>query len=161
MYGRDAGLSLRYAELCNQKLQFLLRRIELLTMQSCRGQVIAHLLAGQDRNGCVKPTGSGGGPRTPAGRQPGGAVPGTGGPSIHGRPAVRGKSPHRADAPALENLLYHPPAPNDQGKEVPYQLKKLLSVLHTVLSAALLADAPAENGNTNAAADGASPLLRP
>ena len=55
---RDAGLSLRYAELCNQKLQFLLRRIELLTMQSCRGRVIAHLLAGQDRNGCVKPTGS-------------------------------------------------------------------------------------------------------
>ena len=38
---RDAGLSLRYAELCNQKLQFLLRRIELLTMQSCRGRVIA------------------------------------------------------------------------------------------------------------------------
>lgn len=35
---RDAGLSLRYAELCNQKLQFLLRRIELLTMQSCRGR---------------------------------------------------------------------------------------------------------------------------
>ena len=55
---QDAGLAMRYAALCNRKLQFLLRRIELLTMQSCRGRVIAHLLAGQDRNGCVKPTGS-------------------------------------------------------------------------------------------------------
>ena len=45
---RDAGLSLRYAELCNQKLQFLLRRIELLTMQSCRGRVIACLLYTSD-----------------------------------------------------------------------------------------------------------------
>lgn len=31
---RDAGLAMRYAALCNRKLQFLLRRIELLTMQS-------------------------------------------------------------------------------------------------------------------------------
>ena len=55
---RDAGLSLRYAELCNQKLQFLLRRIELLTMQSCRGRLIAHLLEQQDEKGVVRLAGS-------------------------------------------------------------------------------------------------------
>lgn len=156
---RDAGLSLRYAELCNQKLQFLLRRIELLTMQSCRGRVIAHLLAGQDRNGCVKPTGS----REDLARQPGGAVPGTGGPSIHGRPAVRGKSPHRAGY-ARAGKAALPPLPHQmirKGSTVP--MKKLLSLFCTLsLSAALLAGCSGGNGNTNAAADGAestSPTL--
>ena len=55
---RNAGLAMRYAALCNRKLQFLLRRIELLTMQSCRGRLIAHLLEQQDEVGVVKITGS-------------------------------------------------------------------------------------------------------
>ena len=33
------------AAVCSEKIQFLLKRIELLTMQSCRGRVIAFLLA--------------------------------------------------------------------------------------------------------------------
>lgn len=44
----DVAFAIRYATLCNQKLQFLLHRIELLTMQSCRGRIIAFLLEKQD-----------------------------------------------------------------------------------------------------------------
>ena len=46
----DAGLALRYAALCNRKLQFLLRRIALLTAQTARGRLISWLLlhAGAD-----------------------------------------------------------------------------------------------------------------
>ncbi|MDO4800362.1 MAG: Crp/Fnr family transcriptional regulator [Bacillota bacterium] len=44
----DAQLALAYAELCNQKIQFLLRRIELLTIQSCRGKLIAFFLSQPD-----------------------------------------------------------------------------------------------------------------
>lgn len=51
---RDAELALRYAELCNKKLQFLIHRIELLTMQSCRGRVIAYLLSRMNENGYVE-----------------------------------------------------------------------------------------------------------
>ena len=105
---RDAGLSLRYAELCNQKLQFLLRRIELLTMQSCRGRVIAHLLAGQDRNGCVKPTGS----REDLARQLGVSRAAL----FRELAALQSMGVLRSegnlltvlDTPALEKLLYHP-----------------------------------------------------
>lgn len=55
---QDVDFSLRYAALCNQKLQFLIRRIELLTMQSCRGRVIAYLLERQGENQTVQLTGS-------------------------------------------------------------------------------------------------------
>lgn len=55
---QDAGLAMRYAALCNWKVQFLLRRIELLTMQSCRGRLIAHLLEQQDEKGVVRLAGS-------------------------------------------------------------------------------------------------------
>ncbi len=55
---QDADLALRYAALCNEKLQFLMRRIELLTMQSCRGKIIAYLLAHQNAAGTVADTGS-------------------------------------------------------------------------------------------------------
>lgn len=41
----DGTLALRFAAVCSEKIQFLLKRIELLTMQSCRGRVIAFLLA--------------------------------------------------------------------------------------------------------------------
>lgn len=40
----DPTLAIRYSTLCNRKIQFLLKRIELLTMQSCRGKLISYLL---------------------------------------------------------------------------------------------------------------------
>ena len=139
---RDAGLSLRYAELCNQKLQFLLRRIELLTMQSCRGRVIAHLLAGQDRNGCVKPTGS----REDLARQLGVSRAAL----FRELAALQSMGVLRSEG----NLLTVLDTP---------ALEKLLSLFCTLsLSAALLAGCSGGNGNTNAAADGAestSPTL--
>lgn len=52
---QDASLALRYAAHCNQKIQFLIRRIELLTMQSCRGKLIEYLLSGQDEQGRISP----------------------------------------------------------------------------------------------------------
>lgn len=55
---KDTSLALRYAEMCNRKIQFLIRRIELLTMQSCRGKVIAWLLAQKDEEGHVSVNGS-------------------------------------------------------------------------------------------------------
>lgn len=51
---RDAAFSLRYAAYCNQKIQFLLRRIEMLTIQSCRGKVIGYLLSRQDSIGSIR-----------------------------------------------------------------------------------------------------------
>ena len=105
---QDAGLSLRYAKLCNEKLQFLLRRIELLTMQSCRGRVIAHLLASQDLNGRVMLTGS----REDLARQLGvsraalfrelAALQSTGALRAEGNLLTV------LDAPKLEKLLYNP-----------------------------------------------------
>ena len=105
---RDAGLAMRYAALCNRKLQFLLRRIELLTMQSCRGRLIAHLLERQDEKGVVRLAGS----REDLARRLGmsraalfrelsvlqsmGAV------------SVDGNSITVEDRPLLEELLYHP-----------------------------------------------------
>ena len=153
---RDAGLSLRYAELCNQKLQFLLRRIELLTMQSCRGRVIAHLLAGQDRNGCVKPTGS----REDLARQLGVSRAAL----FRELAALQSMGVLRSEGYARAGKAALPPLPHQmirKGSTVP--MKKLLSLFCTLsLSAALLAGCSGGNGNTNAAADGAestSPTL--
>ncbi len=55
---QDAQLALRYATLCNQKIQFLLRRIELLTIQSCRARLVVYLLEQQDEKGIVHLVGS-------------------------------------------------------------------------------------------------------
>ena len=43
----NSAFALRFASVCSENIQFLLKRIELLTMQSCRGRVIAFLLSGQ------------------------------------------------------------------------------------------------------------------
>ena len=105
---RDAGLAMRYAVLCNRKLQFLLRRIELLTMQSCRGRLIAHLLEQQDEKGVVRLAGS----REDLARRLGvsraalfrelSAL------QSMGAAAVDGNSIRIQDRPLLEELLYHP-----------------------------------------------------
>jgi len=50
---KNAALSLKYATLCNKKLQFLICRIELLTMESCRGKIIAYLLNEKSENNQV------------------------------------------------------------------------------------------------------------
>lgn len=39
---------LQYAAVCNEKIQFLIRRIELLTIQSCRGKLLEYLLHHMD-----------------------------------------------------------------------------------------------------------------
>lgn len=49
----NGTLALRFAAVCSEKIQFLLKRIELLTMQSCRGRVIAFLLAHSKEGGEV------------------------------------------------------------------------------------------------------------
>ena len=55
---KDPKLSLVYAEHCNRKLQFLIERIELLTLQSSRNKMIAYLLTQQDENGNIHLRGS-------------------------------------------------------------------------------------------------------
>lgn len=49
----DVEFALRYAALCNEKLQFLLGKIELLTVQSCRGKLISWLTLHADARGMV------------------------------------------------------------------------------------------------------------
>lgn len=44
---------LRYARLCNEKIQFLIHRIERLTMQSCRGKLLEYLNAQTDASGML------------------------------------------------------------------------------------------------------------
>ena len=41
---KNPEASLKYASICNQKLQFLIHHIGVLTMQSCRGKLIGYLL---------------------------------------------------------------------------------------------------------------------
>lgn len=45
LLGEDGAFALRYARLCSEKLQFLLRQVELLTAQNHRARVIAWLLS--------------------------------------------------------------------------------------------------------------------
>ena len=103
---QDVDFALRYAALCNKKLQFLIRRIELLTMQSCRGRVIAYLLEKQVDH-TVHLTGS----REDLARQLGvsRAALFRELSALQGRNAIRaeGSIIHLLDEPLLEDLLYH------------------------------------------------------
>ena len=103
---QDVDFALRYAALCNKKLQFLIRRIELLTMQSCRGRVIAYLLERQVDH-TVHLTGS----REDLARQLGvsRAALFRELSALQGRNAIRaeGSTIHLLDEPLLEDLLYH------------------------------------------------------
>ena len=103
---QDVDFALRYAALCNKKLQFLIRRIELLTMQSCRGRVIAYLLEKQVDH-TVHLTGS----REDLARQLGvsRAALFRELSALQGRNAIRaeGSTIHLLDEPLLEDLLYH------------------------------------------------------
>lgn len=50
---KNRELSLRYAGICNRKMQFLLRRIEFLTMQSVRKKLIQLLLSLEEEKDTV------------------------------------------------------------------------------------------------------------
>ena len=52
-FERDSRLALRYAALCNEKLQFLLRRIAMLTAQTARGRLVSWLLLHMEPDGTV------------------------------------------------------------------------------------------------------------
>ena len=52
----DQKLALQYAKLCNEKLQFLIRRIEQLTTQTCRRKIAVYLLAQKTPDGQVRPS---------------------------------------------------------------------------------------------------------
>ena len=54
----DAALAMAYASQCNANIQFLLSRIEMLTMQSCRGKLLAFLLAEKREDGVILLRGS-------------------------------------------------------------------------------------------------------
>lgn len=104
---QDVGFAMRYAEMCNQKIQFLIRRIELLTMQSCRGRVIAYLLEKQDSSNTVHLTGS----REDLARQLGvsRAALFRELSTLQGRNAISadGNTIHLSDVTLLEDMLYH------------------------------------------------------
>ena len=51
----NPSLAEDYIRLCNKKIQFLLRRIELLTIQSSRGKLIEYLLTVSDDTGKIEP----------------------------------------------------------------------------------------------------------
>lgn len=51
----DAEAAMSYARYCNEKLQFLIRRIEFLTIQSSRSKLIEYLLSQADKQGRVCP----------------------------------------------------------------------------------------------------------
>ena len=104
---QDVDFALRYAALCNKKIQFLIRRIELLTMQSCRGRVIAYLLEKQGADGTVRLTGS----REDLARQLGvsRAALFRELSALQSRSAIHaeGSTIHLLDTALLEELLYH------------------------------------------------------
>ena len=52
-FEKDSCLALRYAALCNEKLQFLLRRIAMLTAQTARGRLVSWLLLHAEDDGRV------------------------------------------------------------------------------------------------------------
>lgn len=49
----DRDLTLRYACICNQKMQFLINKIEFLTMQSGRNKLIQYLLMAKEQAGVI------------------------------------------------------------------------------------------------------------
>ncbi len=115
IYGRKSrtvseqkvDFAVRYAEMCNQKIQFLIHRIELLTMQSCRGRVIAYLLEKKDASNLVHVTVS----REDLARQLGvsRAALFRELSTLQGRNAIsaEGNTIHLSDVTLLEDILYH------------------------------------------------------
>ncbi|MFI3177724.1 MAG: Crp/Fnr family transcriptional regulator [Eubacteriales bacterium] len=49
----DANLAIRYAKYCNERIQFLLQRIEFLTVQTAKNKLILYLLAQSDDQGTI------------------------------------------------------------------------------------------------------------
>lgn len=55
-FARDGRLAMRYAAICNEKIQFLLRRIAMLTAQTTRGRLVSWLLLHTAEDGRVAST---------------------------------------------------------------------------------------------------------
>ena len=104
---QKVDFAVRYAEMCNQKIQLLIHRIELLTMQSCRGRVIAYLLEKKDASNMVHVTVS----REDLARQLGvsRAALFRELSTLQGRNAIsaEGNTIHLSDITLLEDILYH------------------------------------------------------
>ena len=52
---QDASLAMKYALVCNKKIQFLIKRIELISTQSCRSKLAEYLISNQDAENCIIP----------------------------------------------------------------------------------------------------------
>ena len=51
----DASLAMKYALVCNKKIQFLIKRIELISTQSCRSKLAEYLISNKDAENCIIP----------------------------------------------------------------------------------------------------------
>ncbi len=51
---KNPELAVKYAKICSDKIRFLLRRIESLTIQSCKGKLIEYLLSNCSNKGIIK-----------------------------------------------------------------------------------------------------------
>ncbi len=49
----DSNLALKYAMYCNKKINFLISRVEVLTIKSCRGRIIFYLLSHKNKDSKV------------------------------------------------------------------------------------------------------------
>ena len=52
---QDASLAMKYAFGLQQKIQFLIKRIELLSTQSCRSKLAEYLISNQNAENCIIP----------------------------------------------------------------------------------------------------------
>ncbi len=50
---KDAKLAMRYGAFCNEKINFLIKKLEFFTLQSAREKLIAFLMENKDENGIV------------------------------------------------------------------------------------------------------------
>ena len=104
----DSSLALRFAAICSEKIQFLLKRIELLTLQSCRGRVIAFLLAHSKEGGEVVFRGSREDLACHLGVSRAALFRELAALQAMGAIESHGNLFHVADTGQLEDLLYHP-----------------------------------------------------
>ena len=52
---QNASLAMKYALVCNKKIQFLIKRIGLISTQSCRSKLAEYLISNQNAANCIIP----------------------------------------------------------------------------------------------------------
>ena len=52
---KDASFAMKYALVSNKKIQFLIKRIELIATQSCRSKLAEYLISNQNEKNCIIP----------------------------------------------------------------------------------------------------------